>query len=386
MEIQGIIRHFEPYRAMFEPKALETYSLDDVRQGLALRRNAFYLTTSGQKFAVSKWTGPKRTRTYPYQHVYDTLHHKPKVTLIPYVKDEGKDGDRDFLQWDTVSLMTLLGVFVVLTYHVGAERSYRRSSSPQKITHHQLDTAYILQRLEDLVDYHHDAVHWNHREMTEVLPTVIDQAIAHYPVISAQTGVTLKNIEELRRRRDNLKGFQSQSRLDAFRAQRREQLTDHLHERSLMTAKSTITITNFFNGEYYFTVDEAHLIGKKLLLVEKKHGRGIMPSSADIKDGLLKLVLYHNLESVMVNGHAFTAVPVLGMTTDRMVGFAHNAMNNAELNHFWQANPGIGVIYRRRLDAVFAEANHNGFFAYLSQAEADALAQEALFRSVGNLK
>jgi hypothetical protein len=27
---------------------------------------------------------------------------------------KGKDGDRDFLQWDTISLMSLLGIYVII--------------------------------------------------------------------------------------------------------------------------------------------------------------------------------------------------------------------------------------------------------------------------------
>ena len=68
-------------------------------------------------FAVSKWVSPKRTRSYPYERVYSTLNSSKKITVIPIVKDEGARGDRDFLQWDTVSLMSLLDVFVIFAYY-----------------------------------------------------------------------------------------------------------------------------------------------------------------------------------------------------------------------------------------------------------------------------
>jgi hypothetical protein len=60
-------------------------------------------------FAISKWVSPKRTRSYPFERVFNTLHISKKITVIPIVKDEGAKGDRDFIQWDTVSLMSLLG-------------------------------------------------------------------------------------------------------------------------------------------------------------------------------------------------------------------------------------------------------------------------------------
>ncbi|MEM4275782.1 MAG: hypothetical protein QW776_03945 [Candidatus Nitrosocaldus sp.] len=85
----------------------------------ALQKEAsFILDASGRQIAVSWWVSPKRTRSYPYARVYDTLGFAGKrVTIIPVLKDEGKDGDRDFLQWDTISLMSLLGIYVIVSYY-----------------------------------------------------------------------------------------------------------------------------------------------------------------------------------------------------------------------------------------------------------------------------
>ena len=60
---------------------------------------AFLLSNGAETIAVSRWISPKRTRSYPYERVYDTLAHSgKKVTIIPVVKDEGLGGQRDFLQ------------------------------------------------------------------------------------------------------------------------------------------------------------------------------------------------------------------------------------------------------------------------------------------------
>ena len=61
------------------------------------------LVSSGQnRFAVSKWVSPKRTRSYPYERVYNTFSVSKRITIIPVIKDEGENGDRDFLrlQWE----------------------------------------------------------------------------------------------------------------------------------------------------------------------------------------------------------------------------------------------------------------------------------------------
>jgi hypothetical protein len=54
--------------------------------------------------------------------VFNTLNVSKKITVIPIVKDEGASGDRDFIQWDTVSLMSLLDVFVIFAYYDKAEK------------------------------------------------------------------------------------------------------------------------------------------------------------------------------------------------------------------------------------------------------------------------
>lgn len=79
-------------------------------------------------FAISKWVSPKRTRSYPFERVYNTLLMSKKITVIPIVKDEGIDGDRDFIQWDTVSLMSLLDVFVIFAYYESASINSRNKA------------------------------------------------------------------------------------------------------------------------------------------------------------------------------------------------------------------------------------------------------------------
>lgn len=82
-------------------------------------------------YSISKWVSPKRTRSYPFERVYNTLSYPKRITVIPIIKDEGLRGDRDFIQWDTISLMSLLDVYVILAYYNKAEK---HSSRENKIT------------------------------------------------------------------------------------------------------------------------------------------------------------------------------------------------------------------------------------------------------------
>ncbi len=111
--------------------------------GEALAKNAVFILNVDKEnsIAISWWVSAKRTRSYPYARVYDTLNFSgKKITIIPVVKDEGKEGDRDFLQWDTISLMSLLGVYVIIGYYIDAECSTRYR---HKITNQRFDIPYI---------------------------------------------------------------------------------------------------------------------------------------------------------------------------------------------------------------------------------------------------
>ena len=95
---------------------LKTFEFKEFKN--AFQIGSFILRYNANNFAISWWVSPKRTRSYPYARIYDTLNFSGKrVTIIPIVKDEGFDGDRDYLQWDTISLMSLLGIYVIISYY-----------------------------------------------------------------------------------------------------------------------------------------------------------------------------------------------------------------------------------------------------------------------------
>ena len=105
---------------------LKSFSYKDFDATLSDKATFILQIDPTKQIALSCWVSPKRTRSYPYSRVYDTLGFSgKKATIIPILKDEGKQGDRDFLQWDTISLMSLLGVYVIISYYVDASKSTR---------------------------------------------------------------------------------------------------------------------------------------------------------------------------------------------------------------------------------------------------------------------
>jgi hypothetical protein len=77
-----------------------------------------------------------------------------------------------------------------------------------------------------------------------------------------------------------------------------------------------LTIYNYLGGAYFFTCDEARIQGNSIFLIEGKHSKqSRLPSLEDIKDGLLKMMLFANLEQVQAKGKEFKPVAVLKLTS-----------------------------------------------------------------------
>jgi hypothetical protein len=298
---------------------LEEIPFADLESVLSRRRRpgSFILSMDAfNKFAVSWWVSPKRTRSYPYARVYDTLGFSgKKVTIIPVFKDEGKRGDRDYLEWDAISLMSLLGVNVVVSYYRDAIGSTRY---PNKITDQKFDFAQVETELRQLLCFQSDALHWNYDQIGKV-GDIAQKALDSYERISGATGVEMhsrraaqQRIDEILRQRGK---WTISSRDLAQKAQTRESVTTQPKER-LSGDKARLTIRNYMGGEYYLTVDEARIEGDTVVLTEAKHSeRASLPSRADIKDGLLKMVIFGNLENVTIKEKSFKSIAVLKLTS-----------------------------------------------------------------------
>src|SRR3972149_3865820 len=121
---------------------LKVFDMSDFGDYLP-KRTAFLLNINQYaQIAVSLWVSAKRSRSYPNSRIYNCLKYQgKKVTIIPLYKDEGIGGDRDYLQWDTISLMSLLGVYTIISYYIDAESNPKYSN---KITRQRYDIQHII--------------------------------------------------------------------------------------------------------------------------------------------------------------------------------------------------------------------------------------------------
>lgn len=315
MEINAEIK-----KLVYKPlmcRGLQTVTFENIEQGINKHSSFLLEIDSKNQFGISWWVSPKRTRSYPYARVYDTLSFSgKKVTIIPFVKDEGSEGDRDFIQWDTISLMSLLQVYVIIGHYDSAIKSPRYDN---KITKQRFNIEVIRRQLEDLYDFQSDALHWNMIQ-ADYAGAIATKALHSYREISQKTGVKMhseigvtKRIEEIASGADS---FKQVSRQNALSAQIREIRTVQPKEKTNPNEKASLSIHNYLGGQYYFTADEARIAGDKLELVESKHtNRGILPSRSDVKDGLLKMVLFTNLENVFVDQKKYEPIPILKLTS-----------------------------------------------------------------------
>jgi len=292
------------------------------------------------QYSISKWVSPKRTRSYPYERVYNTLNGSRKITVIPIIKDEGIKGDRDFIQWDTISLMSLLDVYVILSYYESAEK---HSSREDKITKQKMNNEYIKSKISEISNYHSSSLHWNLQEVEKTLPVIIDKTVSSYDRIGKQSGVTFHSANGIERFRTQIEAgmdtFMLTSRQKAEGAQNREYLTTQPKEVLTSMTKAKINIENYLGGLYYFTTDEIKIDDGEVFLIEAKHSQNAkLPSLGDIKDGLLKMILYCNLEEVSVDGNLYNSLPVLKLTSSKLAGYFDSADKNADLKSFMNNN------------------------------------------------
>ena len=360
MEITGEITGIE-YKPLLTSKLNE---IEKQNFDINTAPPSFILKNGQKTFSVSRWVSPKRTRSYPYERVYNTLSQPKRITVIPVIKDEGAKGDRDFIQFDTFSLMSLLEVFVVPAYYNQAEKSVKEG----KITNQKFDNEYVLSKIDEIENYHSSALHWNLKQLTEI-SELLDTALISYKTISEKTGIAMHSeqgvINFSAKIKNNLDEFMSFSRIKARNAQNREFLTLQPKESLSTDTKGRVTITDNIGGKYFFTCDETRIEDDTIFLIEAKHSsRAKLPSQSDIKDGLLKMILYSNLKNVRVGEIEKKYKPVLRLTSNKLKGEISSESANEDFEKFCRENL-LTKKQKEFIGEVFNEARQNRFVVKL---------------------
>lgn len=182
------------------------------------------------------------------------------------------------------------------------------------------------------MSYQSDALHWNLAQIDKV-GEIGERAMASYEKISKEYGVEMHSKESAKKRVDELfkgkENFMLLSRDLAKKAQKREATTIQPKE-SLSGIKATLTIKNYLGGYYFFTCDEVNIKKDIIYLIEGKHSKqGIIPSLEDIKDGLVKMILFTNLKEVKIDDAYYTSMAILKLTSN--LKFSRNSLRKSQM-------------------------------------------------------
>lgn len=296
------------YTPCLIPK-IETYNINQFDINYVKPFGIINLDSLQNNIAFSRWTSPKRTRTYPFAKIYNTYHlNSKKVTVIPVIKDEGAGTDNnDRINFITLSWMNLLNVYIILSWYESADRV---ANTIDRITNQKLNTKYVQQKILEISHYQLTALHWNTTYFEKDFQTVYLNAVDSYEKIAANQNVSLhskqKHLEVLdnfqQDEKFNLQRFKDYTLNRSLAAAQRESLTTHRLEYLSEGYKGIFFISNYLGGIYHLTADEVYLEGNLFIIQESKNtSKGRLPSAEDIKDGLFKLILFSNLESLFIN-------------------------------------------------------------------------------------
>lgn len=310
LNLQGVIRNVS-YQPFLAPKLTE-YEID----GFDINRaKGFGIVRLGQNtLGYSKWVSPKRTRSFPYARVYNTYGLSKRVTIIPVIKDEGFRGDNDRINVITLSLMNLLNVFVILAWYDDAKKHTTRDG---KITSQLMNIDYVREKLIEINNYQQTALHWNLSHFENDFVDVYRGAVESYRRISTKTNIPMHperdHLAVLEQfmvdGRFHIESFRELSLTRSKGAAQRETVVQHLSEFLQDGDKAYFNVKNYLGGEYHLTADEVYRENEHFVIQESKNtNRTKLPSMNDIKDGLLKLILYSNMDELFINGEkiAFT--------------------------------------------------------------------------------
>jgi len=315
--------------------------------------------------AYSKWVSPKRTRSYPFARIYNTYNSCKAITVIPVIKDEGKDGDRDRIQYSTVSWMNLLNVYIVLAYYETAEKSNKpRQKNKQKLSQQKFDNEFVTAQIQEILKYRQSALHWNKNLFEERFTDIAKTALDCYDSINKKTGVAIHSRTRMEKDLNKIivdfEEFKNISLKGSQNASKREALTRHQQEYLISDCKGTFIIENYLGGIYFLTPDEIFCEDDRYVIQESKNSsKRLFPAKSDIQDGLFKLILYSNLDRLTINGKEVSFVTRLKLTGNNISGsiiFPHEDENKLDL---FLANNSFTKAQKVIIKKLSVEAKNN---------------------------
>ncbi len=369
LSFRGFIRDIN-YTPYLNPQ-LQSYSLDQFNINSSGSFGIITLSSLENNIAFSKWISPKRTRSYPLARIYNIYYlNSKKVTVIPIIKDEGMGtGNNDRINSITFSWMNLLNVYIILGWYEDADVV---PGTADRITNQKLNADYIKNKIFEISSYQMTALHWNTTHFQRDFSTVYLNAVNSYEIISRNKRVNLhskiKHLEVLERFKSNgefnIETFKRATLPYSFAAANREIFTRHIFEHLEDGSKGIFSISNYLGGEYYLTADEIYEENNRVIIQESKNSsRGKLPAKDDIKDGLFKLILFANLETLFLADVQVEFVARLKITGN-IEGSLYLPSAETHVNSFCRLNK-FNQRQQRLIELLNKEASNNSRLSIL---------------------
>ena len=210
-------------------------------------------------------------------------------------------------------------------------------------------------------------------KIEKTFPELIRKVKSNYQKLGKQLSVEFHSEQGIDRFAnqfiDGVKNFMDTSRQKAKEAQNREMQTIQPKEVLSTFTKATITIENYLGGKYYFTTDEIKIENDKVYLIEGKHSKNeLLPSIGDIKDGLLKMILYSNLKEVIIDNKKYQPIPVIKLTSTKLKDSISSSDSFDKVNNFISKQK-FSKRENEIITNLFIEAKQNNFLVTIEKAD-----------------
>ncbi len=260
--------------------------------------------------AISVWTTPKRTKTYPFPRVYSTLGHDgKKITIIPVQASYGKYGDDNKLQPGTISWMSGLGVYVIIGVFTKAKmRPKGKTAANAKegkpntqgksvFTDFEFDNDGLDDQINEIVSECPKVEDWNQKQLLKI-PALLGIAIAHNRRLGQELQVDVRSFKPLEKKvkvwKTDIPTYLSDCDKESKGAQHREFSSDQKLE-NVPGEKGKFNVDMGNSKMIFLTADSVSVDEKKktIEILEGKHStKGKFPGENDVLDALFKLMIF----------------------------------------------------------------------------------------------
>ena len=170
-------------------------------------------------------------------------------------------------------------------------------------------------------------------------------ALNSYEKISKVTGVKVHDRKVQERYLTTIvrdfEAFKDVSLRGSKSASIRETQTSHELEYLSDGMKASFEITNYLGGIYYLTADEVIPTEDGYVIQESKNSKNcFLPGLQDIKDGLFKLILYSNLDTLHLDSKAVNFKSCLKLTSNQVSGELRMPCDEDLILYFLSKNQG----------------------------------------------